>query len=366
MTTARKNIVVTGGAGFLGLHLVRALVALGHHVIVIDSLATSAPSAERELFDLNVPLLRADLSEHMPRLQLSNLLLKTEHGHAIDAVAHLACPASPVDYWARPLWTMLTCSEGTRRVLELCRDLGHKETTFLLASTSEVYGDPGVEAPRAIPETYHGDVAVLGERACYDEGKRFAEALTMEFGLAHQLDVRIARIHNTYGPGMRPGDGRMLPAFLLAALRGEPLPVHGAGSQSRTLTHVADTTAALVQLLLTPPGEVPTMRVAPSTREVRVFNVCAEQETSVSEVAHEVWRAVREGPRPKLPELARLAHQENPSPHDPKRRLGDTTRLRSIGWAPTVSLRAGLADLAAWAAQEPDWMLAATTSEFVW
>lgn len=366
MTTTRQNIVVTGGAGFLGLYLVRRLIENGHHVVVLDSLATSSPTAERQLFNMGAVLIRADVTQPMPLDRIKASLLSGPHGHTVDAVAHLACPASPVDYWKRPVWTMRTCSEGTWRTLDMAQHLGSPNVRFLLASTSEVYGDPGVEAPEALPEGYHGDVAILGERSMYDEGKRFAETLTMEMGIELQLDVRIARIFNTYGPGMRHNDGRMAPGFVLAALRGEAMPIHGDGQQRRTMTYVDDTIDGLAQLLMRPAHEVPTFRVAPSKRTVPVFNICGTREHSVEEVAHEVWHAVRAGPRPGLQEVPQLAHQEHPSPHDPKRRLGDTTRLRSMGWAPRVSLQEGLIRLATWAAQDPEWMLAAETREFVW
>src|SRR5690606_29764237 len=206
------SILVTGGAGFLGSHLCERLLAAGHHVLCLDNLSTGSRA--------NIERLQGDF-EFIEHDLINPIKLDAEQ------VYHLACPASPVHYQSNPVRTVKTNVLGTMNMLGLARRTGAR---ILLASTSEVYGDPQLSPQR---EDYLGNVNQLGPRACYDEGKRIAETLMMEYHREHGVDVRIARIFNTYGPRMAPDDGRVVSNFILAALRGEPLRLYGGGRQSR-------------------------------------------------------------------------------------------------------------------------------------
>lgn len=342
----RPTVLVTGGAGFLGLHLVRALIGepFNARVLVIDDLSSAAPWAERAIEEMGVTLMRSDLAKIFPSRAIGTWL----GGATLDLVAHLACPASPVHYWADPIRTLITCAEGTRRVIQVAQELGHEWTRVLHASTSEVYGDPPRMMERPIVEGYRGHVSPIGERASYDEGKRYAEALMVEARHTLDLDVRIARIFNTYGPGMAPDDGRMIPAFLRACLSRRPMVIHGHGAQTRTLTYVDDTVDGLLQLLLMPPDDLDPLLAG--NRAVPVYNVCGEVERDVVQVARAVHETVNGRLAPPL-----LEHVEHPSPHDPTRRSGDTTRLRATGWTPAVGLEEGLRRMVAWARESPTW-----------
>jgi dTDP-glucose 4,6-dehydratase len=227
-----RRVVVTGGAGFLGSHLCEALVARGDRVVAVDDLSTGEPANVAALVGgPDFELVVADVSVGIP-----------VEG-PVDAVLHFASPASPPDYLARPLETLAVGSEGTRHALDLAAAHGAR---FVLASTSEVYGDPTVHPQ---PETYWGNVNPVGPRSVYDEAKRFAEALTMAFQRARGVDVGIVRIFNTYGPRLRPGDGRVVSNFLVQALEGRPLTVYGDGSQTRRLCFVDDEVAGILALL---------------------------------------------------------------------------------------------------------------------
>jgi dTDP-glucose 4,6-dehydratase len=227
------RIVVTGGAGFLGSHLCEKLLGLGHSVLCIDNLATGSRK--------NIEHLEANAAFQF-RLQDVTQYLDVEG--PVDAIAHLASPASPPDYLRLQIQTLKVGSLGTHKALGLARAKGAR---FLLASTSEVYGDPLVNPQ---PETYWGNVNPVGPRGVYDEAKRFAEAITLAYHRCHGVDVRIARIFNTYGPRMRPSDGRVVSNFIVQALRGEPLTVYGDGSQTRSLCYVSDLVEGLTRLLL--------------------------------------------------------------------------------------------------------------------
>jgi dTDP-glucose 4,6-dehydratase len=238
----------------------------------------------------------------------------------LDWVLHLASPASPVDYLAHPIETLRVNAEGTRRMLELAVERG---AAFLLASTSEVYGDPQVHPQ---PETYWGNVNPIGPRSCYDEGKRYAEALTMAFHRVHGLEIRIARIFNTYGPRMRMDDGRVVPTFIRQALAGEPLTIFGDGSQTRSLCYVEDLIEGIWQLL--------------STAFRQPVNIGSEEEHRVLEVARLVAEVLG------VPFAVRF---ETAPTDDPRQRRPDTTRLvRATGWRPTWELRDGLRAFVAW------------------
>jgi len=231
------RIVVTGGAGFLGSHLCEKLLGLGHSVLCIDNLATGNRK--------NIEHLEANPAFQF-RLQDVTQYIDVEG--PVDAIAHLASPASPPDYLRLQIQTLKVGSLGTHKALGLARA---KQARFLLASTSEVYGDPLVNPQ---PETYWGNVNPVGPRGVYDEAKRFAEAMTLAYHRCHGVDVRIARIFNTYGPRMRPSDGRVVSNFIVKALRGEPLTVYGDGSQTRSLCYVSDLVEGLTRLLLAGPS----------------------------------------------------------------------------------------------------------------
>jgi len=298
-----RRVVVTGGAGFLGSHLCEALVARGDRVVAVDDLSTGvadnvAGLGRHERFELVV----ADVSDAIPVTG------------PVDAVMHLASPASPPDYLARPLETLAVGSEGTRRALALAAEHGAR---FLLASTSEVYGDPAVH-PQS--ESYWGNVNPVGPRSVYDEAKRFAEALTMAWHRSRGTDVAIVRIFNTYGPRLRPGDGRVVSNFLVQAQQGRPLTVYGDGSQTRSLCYVADEVAGILALLdsgLTGP-----------------VNIGNPDELTVLELA----RAVLELTGSSSP----ISYEPLPQDDPTRRRPDITVARRELGWEPVVPLEEGL------------------------
>jgi dTDP-glucose 4,6-dehydratase len=298
-----RRVVVTGGAGFLGSHLCDALVARGDRVVAVDDLSTGLADnvsslTENPAFELVV----ADVSQGMPV------------DGPVDAVMHFASPASPRDYLARPLETLAAGSEGTRHALTLAAAHGAR---FVLASTSEVYGDPR-EHPQ--PETYWGNVNPVGRRSVYDEAKRFAEALTMAWNRARDTDVGIVRIFNTYGPRLRPDDGRVVSNFLTQAIEGRPLTVYGDGSQTRSLCFVDDEVAGILALLdsdLTGP-----------------VNIGNPDELTVLELARTIVTLTGSS---STIEYAPLP------PDDPARRCPDIALARRVlRWEPVVSLEEGL------------------------
>ncbi len=295
--------LVAGGAGFIGSHLCRELLRRGFEVVCLDNLVTGSLDNVADLeANASFRMLRADVTE-APSL-------------AVDLVLHLASPASPVHYKAWSIETMMANSRGTHRLLDLTREAGAR---FVFASTSEVYGDP-LEHPQK--ETYWGNVNPVGPRACYDESKRFGETLTMEYWRKFGLNATIVRIFNTYGPNMSVDDGRVIPAFAAAALRGEPLPVHGDGLQTRSFCYVSD----LVQALLL---------VALDTGSAGdVFNLGNPREMTMIELAATVARCA--GSEAGLRHLPRLAD-------DPERRRPDITKVQErFGWQPHVALEEGL------------------------
>ncbi len=296
--------VVAGGAGFLGSHLCDQLLLRGDEVVAIDDLSTGRRGNVAHLEgEPRFSLLVGDVSD----------ALRVDG--RVDAVLHLASPASPPAYLARPLETLAVGSEGTRRLLELAE--AH-HARFLLASTSEIYGDPAVHPQR---EDYRGNVDPVGPRSVYDEAKRFSEALTMAHHRARGANVAIARIFNTYGPRLSPGDGRVVSNFIVQALAGEPLTVYGDGSQTRSLCYVDDEVRGLLALLdsdLTGP-----------------VNIGNPDERTVLELADEVRRATGSS--------SDLVHQALPT-DDPTRRCPDISLARAqLGWQPSIGLEAGLA-----------------------
>lgn len=303
------RVVVAGGAGFLGSHLCERLVARGDEVVCLDDLSTGSVQNVAHLEgEAGFSLVVTDVSRNVPV------------DARVDAVCNLASPASPPAYLARPLETLAVGSEGTRRLLDLAERSGAR---FVLASTSEVYGDPDVHPQ---PESYRGNVDPVGPRSVYDEAKRFAEALTMAAHRARGVDVGIARIFNTYGPRLSPGDGRVVSNFCVQALRTAPLTVYGDGSQTRSLCFVDDQVDGLLALL--------------DARMTGPVNIGNPDERTVAELAAKVLELT--GSRSSLVHLALPTD-------DPRRRCPDVSLARKeLGWTPKVSLDDGLARTVSW------------------
>lgn len=303
------RILVTGGSGFLGASLCERLVQAGHEVICLDNLLTSSvDNIEHLLGSGNFKFIEHDVTEPI-RLE-------------VDEIYNLACPASPIHYQANPIKTMKTSVLGMIHVLGMAKRCGAR---VLQASTSEIYGDPDVHPQ---PESYRGLVNTLGPRACYDEGKRAAEALCSDYRRSHDVEVRIARIFNTYGPGMATNDGRVVSNFILQTLRGEPVTVYGDGSQTRSFCYRDDLIEGLVRLM------------ALDGKEPRPVNLGNPEECSMLDLVQAVARACgRE---------ATVTYQPIPN-DDPKQRCPDITRARELlNWSPAVSLREGLQRTVSW------------------
>src|SRR6266404_517450 len=292
--------VVLGGAGFIGSHLVDRLLARGDEVVAVDNFLTGRrDNSERNRGNPRYSFVRHDICAPIP-----------VRG-AAGVVFNLASPASPADYARLPLETLEVGSSGTRNALQLAEDCGAK---LIHASTSEVYGDP-LQHPQS--EDYFGNVNPVGPRACYDEAKRFAEALTTSYARVHGLPVRLARIFNTYGPRMRADDGRVVPTFVTQALRGEDFTVFGDGTQTRSFCYVDDLVSGLLALQ--------------EKGDSRPVNLGNPREMTLIEFADTIRKVVGKGGRVRsvrpLPE------------NDPKQRRPDITRARTLlGWEPKVSL----------------------------
>ena len=313
MTSSFGRVVVTGAAGFLGGWLCRRLLADGWEVVAVDNFVTSSRAVIDELIALpRCTFLDADVTQSF------------EVSGPVDQVMHLASPASPFDYAALPVETMLVGSLGTRHALELAQGHGAR---FVLASTSEVYGDPLVHPQ---PETYWGNVNPVGPRSVYDEAKRFAEALTMAYRTSRGVDTGIARIFNTYGPGMRADDGRMIPAFMTQALRGEPVTSRATAARRRTLCFVSDTVRGCVRW----------QRVAIPARQHR-----GDEEVTVLQLGprpYAVWPG-HAPPSLRRPPGGRPACADR---HDPG--------ARQLGWRPEVGAEEGLARTLEWFEQRAE------------
>ena len=296
--------IVLGGAGFIGSHLVDRLLGRGDEVVCVDNLLTGRrDNADRHRGDRGYAFVEHDICKPIP-----------VQGPAA-VVFNLASPASPIDYARLPLETLDVGSRGTRNALDLARAAG---ATLVHASTSEVYGDP-TEHPQR--EDYFGNVNPVGPRACYDEAKRFSEALITSYARVHGLPIRLARIFNTYGPRMRSDDGRVVPAFVTQALRGEDFTVFGDGTQTRSFCYVDDLVEGLLALL--------------EKGDARPVNLGNPHEMTLIELAETTRKVVGKGGRIRsvrpLPE------------NDPKQRRPDITRARTLlGWEPKVDLEAGL------------------------
>lgn len=295
------RILVTGGAGFIGSHLIDRLMSKGHEIICLDNFYTGdrrniLPWFNNPYFEL----IRHDITEPI-RLE-------------VDQIYHLACPASPVHYQYNPVKTIKTNVMGTLNMLGLAKRV---KARFLLASTSEVYGDPEVH-PQS--EDYRGNVNTIGIRSCYDEGKRVAETLAFDYHRQNDVDIRVARIFNTYGPRMLENDGRVVSNFVVQALKGQPLTVYGDGSQTRSFCYVSDLVEGLIALM--------------NGTHVGPVNLGNPGEYTILELAQAVQNMVN-------PDVD-IKYEPLPQ-DDPRRRKPDITRAQTwLGWEPTVSLQDGL------------------------
>ncbi|HLG73349.1 MAG TPA: UDP-glucuronic acid decarboxylase family protein [Chloroflexota bacterium] len=305
------NTLVSGGAGFIGSHLCEALLDAGHQVICVDNLLTGrSANIETLLPRSGFTFVQHDIIEPLPA------------DWPVEAVFNLASPASPVGYFNNRIATARVNSEGTFHLLELAT---RHRAMFLQASTSEVYGEPEVH-PQT--EDYWGNVNPHGPRACYDEGKRYAEALTMDFHRVYDLDVRLIRIFNTYGPRSQPDDGRVVPNFICNALRGEPLPIYGAGSKTRSYCYVADLVQGILKAQFT------------KGTTAQVFNLGNPDEFTLDELAQLVLRLTGSSSSVEY-----LPDRED----DPSRRRPDISRARShLGWEPLIPLEQGLGPTIDW------------------
>lgn len=297
-----KTCIVTGGAGFIGSHLCRSLLEKGHRVICIDNFCTSSRD--------NISGLKGNF-EFMEK----DVKKQIEIGEPVDFIFHLASRASPVDFLKYPIDILLTNSLGTYNMLKIAKE---KKARFLLASTSEVYGNP-LEHPQK--ETYFGNVNSLGPRSCYDESKRFAESLTMNFRERFGIDIRIARIFNCFGPYMRADDGRVIPNFINQAIRGEDITIYGTGKQTRSFCYVSDLVEGLERLMF-------------SEHNGTVFNLGSSNEMSIIEVANLIKGLTGSDSKIVFKEAL-----EN----DPERREPDISKAKELlGWEPKVSFEEGL------------------------
>jgi nucleoside-diphosphate-sugar epimerase len=303
------RVVVTGGAGFLGSHVCELLLDRGDEVVALDNLCTSTVDNIAHLMGRDrFRFVRHDVSQYV---------------HApgrVDAVMHLASPASPRDYFGQPIGTLKVGSLGTLNTLGLAKD---KSARYLFASTSEVYGDPTIHPQ---PEDYWGNVNPVGLRSVYDEAKRFGEALTMSYHREHGLDVRISRTFNTYGPRMRPGDGRVVSNFIVQALAGKPLTVYGDGSQTRSFCYVDDQVRGLVALL--------------DSDYVGPVNIGNPDELTVLELAAIVLELTGS--------TSEIVFEPLPQ-NDPARRRPDISLAAEVmSWKPEINLREGLLRTIRW------------------
>jgi dTDP-glucose 4,6-dehydratase len=294
--------LITGGAGFIGSHLCDYFLRLGHQVICMDNLLTGDISNIAHIRNQNFLFIKQDVTNY--------IYVEGE----LDYLLHFASPASPIDYEKLPIQTLKVGSLGTHKALGLAKA---KNATFLLASTSEVYGDPLIHPQH---EEYWGNVNPIGPRGVYDEAKRFAEAMTMAYHRVHEVGTRIIRIFNTYGPRMRLEDGRAIPSFICQALRGEDITIFGDGLQTRSFCYISDLVEGICRVLV--------------SGETLPVNLGNPQELTILELAQEIIQLT--GSRSKV------VFQALPQ-DDPKRRQPDISRAKQVcGWEPKVEFRAGL------------------------
>ncbi|MDJ0590970.1 MAG: SDR family oxidoreductase [Pleurocapsa sp. MO_226.B13] len=295
------RILVTGGAGFIGSHLIDRLMKQGHEVVCLDNFFTG--HKRNILHWMDNPyfeVIRHDITEPI-RLE-------------VDQIYHLACPASPVHYQYNPVKTIKTNVMGTLNMLGLAKRV---KARFLLASTSEVYGDPDVHPQ---PEEYRGNVNCTGIRSCYDEGKRVAETLAFDYHRQNNVDIRVMRIFNTYGPRMFENDGRVVSNFIVQALKGIPLTVYGDGSQTRSFCYVSDLVEGMMRLM--------------NGDHIGPINIGNPGEYTILQLAETIQKMVNPD--------AELTFRPLPS-DDPKQRQPDITKAKNLlGWEPTISLEQGL------------------------
>jgi dTDP-glucose 4,6-dehydratase len=298
----KKRVVITGAAGFIGSHLSETLLDRGYEVIGIDNLLTGATANIAHLVNRDFTFIKHDVTNYI-----------YVEG-PVDYVLHWASPASPIDYLELPIPTLKVGALGTHKALGLAKA---KKATFVIASTSEVYGDP-LEHPQK--ESYWGNVNPVGPRGVYDEAKRFAEAMTMAYHRYHGVDTKIVRIFNTYGPKMRLNDGRAVPAFMSQALRNEDVTIFGDGSQTRSFTYVTDLVDGIIRLML--------------SKENDPINIGNPREMTIKEIAETIIRMTGS--------KSRLVYRPLPT-DDPKIRQPDITRARTLlGFEPKVALEDGL------------------------
>jgi dTDP-glucose 4,6-dehydratase len=305
----KKQVLITGGAGFIGSHLCGLLLRNGYQVICVDNLITGSRQNIRQYFrNKDFRFIKQDVTKF--------LKIKDR----IHYVLHFASPASPVDYLKYPIKTLKVGSLGTHNMLGLAKA---KRAKFMLASTSEVYGDPLVNPQ---PEEYWGNVNCIGPRGVYDESKRFAEAIALAYHRTHKVDTKIARIFNTYGPRMRKRDGRAIPNFINQALRNEPITVYGTGRQTRSFCYISDMVEGLYKLMLSNLNEP--------------VNIGNPNEMSVLRLANLVVKSMET--------KSKVVFKELPA-DDPKVRRPDITRAKSkLRWKPEIPLEEGLAKTIAW------------------
>jgi dTDP-glucose 4,6-dehydratase len=297
-----KRVVITGAAGFIGSHLAETLLDRGYTVVGIDSLLTGDSSNISHLVNRDFSFIKHDVTNYI------------YIDGPVDYVLHWASPASPIDYLVLPIPTLKVGALGTHKALGLAKEKG---ATFVLASTSEVYGDP-LEHPQK--ETYWGNVNPVGPRGVYDEAKRFAEAMTMAYHRFHGVDTKIVRIFNTYGPRMRLNDGRAVPAFMSQVLRNQDVTVFGDGSQTRSFTYITDLVDGIVKLML--------------SSENDPVNIGNPVEMTIKQIAETIISMTGS--------TSKIVYRPLPT-DDPKQRRPDITRARTLlGWEPKVQLEEGL------------------------
>ena len=301
-----KNILVTGGAGFIGSHLCKALLELGHHIICLDNLFTGSMNNISNLIEnVNFEFVKHDITEPYYR-------------DNIDEIYNLACPASPIHYQYNPIKTVKTCTIGVINILGLAKKNNAK---ILQASTSEVYGDPNVH-PQI--ENYNGNVNPIGIRSCYDEGKRCSETLFMDYYREHNLKIKIIRIFNTYGPNMAVNDGRVISNFIMQAILDEEITIYGDGSQTRSFQYIDDLIDGMIKMMAT------------NNNFIGPVNIGNPHEISMNELASTILRLTNSN--------SQIIFKDLPK-DDPKRRNPDINLAKNkLNWTPLYSLESGLSN----------------------